>query len=226
MKEIFYLTTIFGALFLSGCGKPAEVSQNVEVNAPQATTNTKTNTTPDAAEEFEKSEKAKNEIVSSTRKLKDLKFWSAKTMSDTSPLLNGEMKFLAPDRFYLKQGENEAIVIGKDSYIKENGKWVRSKEDLSGLMSLSRDTMSEEVIKKIRNVRVIGNVQVNGKETTLYEHKINENGVQITNKLWVAADSGLLMKSERETKIGNRLSRLSIYFDYEKPVTIEAPKIE
>jgi hypothetical protein len=222
MKQIFYLIITFCALLLSGCGKPAEVSQNVESNSPSTTVNTATNT----AEELEKSEKAKNEIVSSTQKLKDLKFWSAKTMSDTSPLLNGEMKFEAPDRFYLKQGENEAIVIGKDSYIKEDGKWVRSKEDLSGLMALSRDKMSDEVIRKIKNVRVIGNAQVNGKETTLYEHKINENGVQITNKLWVATGSGLLIKSERETKIGNRLNRLSIYFDYEKPVEIEAPKIE
>lgn len=233
MKQTIYLTIFICALFLSGCGSSTEVTKNTETNTAvnSASTNNAVNnaanTETNSAEEAEKVEKAKNDIVNSTKKLKDLKFWSARTISETMPAMNGEMKFVAPDRFYLKQSGNEAIVVGKDSYVREEGgKWKKSPDDLSSLMELSKGGMSEEVVKKIKNVRVIGDVNLDGKPTTLYEHKTDENRMLSTTKMWISKDSGLLLKSERETLINGKLQRLTIFFDYEKPVSIESPKIE
>lgn len=228
MKQIIYLTIITAcALVLSGCGSSSDIPKNAETNTavntnPNAAANTGTNSA-----EAEKSEKAKNDIVNSTRKLKDLKFWSARIISETSPLINGQMKFVPPDRFYIKQSGNEAIVIGKDSYVREEGgKWTKSNEDLSRLKNFADSAMSEEVVKKIKNVRVIGDAKVDGKEATLYEHKTAENRIESTTKMWIAKDSGLLIKSEREDNIGGKIQRMTIFFDYETPVTIESPKIE
>jgi outer membrane lipoprotein-sorting protein len=231
MKQTIYLTIILCALFLSGCGNSSEFPKNAETNVANVAANTNTNVTvnvvTNTAEEAEKTEKAKNEIVNSTKKLKDLKSWSARMISETMSAVNGEMKFVAPDRFYLKQGGNEAIVIGKDSYVREEGgKWSKSKDDLSSLMEMSKGGMSEEIIKKIKNVRVIGDVNLEGKPTTLYEHKTDENRMLSTTKMWISKESGLLLKSERETIVSGKLQRLTIFFDYEKEVTIESPKIE
>ena len=171
------------------------------------------------------SEKAKEQVVSSTRKLKDLKFWSAKTEIEGMPALSGEIKYVAPDSFYFKQGPNEAIVIGDQTFTKENGKWAKSAFDMSGLKKIQENALTEEDVKKLANVQVTGNETLNGRKTTIYAHSVMNGSVESATRMWIDDETKLVMKTVVESRVGKQVQRIVTTYDFDTPVKIEAPKV-
>ncbi|HNQ15759.1 MAG TPA: hypothetical protein PKM58_09355 [Pyrinomonadaceae bacterium] len=178
-----------------------------------------------ASTETAESEKAKEEVVTSARKLKDLKFWSAKTEIEGNPALSGEIQYIAPDRFHFKQGGNEAIVVGDQTFAKENGKWVKADYDMSGFKKIQENALTEEDVKKIQNVQVLGEETLNGKRTTIYVHRSGGPSIDSVTKMWIDRENGLVMKSVVENRVGKQTQRIVTTYDFDTPVTIEAPKI-
>ncbi|MBK7704570.1 MAG: hypothetical protein IPJ30_02040 [Acidobacteria bacterium] len=171
------------------------------------------------------SEKAKEDVVASTRKLKDLKFWTAKTEIENMPALSGEIKYVAPDRYYFKQGANEAIVVGDQTFTKENGKWQKSDFDMSGLTKIRENALTEEDVKKIQNVSVIGSETLNGRRTTVYAHRATSGTVESATRMWIDEETKLVMKTVVENRAGKQTQRVTTTYDFDTPVKIESPKI-
>lgn len=220
MKKILILTAF--ALVAFGCAKTEEVKNTAAVNAPANTaTNTAANTSTVKEETYTSGANPRADLISATQKLQKLPFWSAKITSETSPDINAEMKYAAPDRYHIIKKDGEVIVIGNDSYEKQEGKWSIIEDNLGEMLREQMKAGMEEGVKNLQGVEIIGKDKVNGKDATIYQHKFGD----VVTKIWIGTESGLQLKNEVEANIGGTMQRQTTVYDYEKPVTIEAPKI-
>ncbi len=211
------LLPILFALIAAGCGGSPEVrnTNTPTANIQPAPVNA------NAAD----IDKTRDEVVKSVRGLKDLKFWTARTEIESMPALSGEIRYAAPDRFYFKQGPNEAIVIGDDTYTIENGKWKKSDFDMSGLKKIQENALTEDDVKKIKNVQTVGNETLNGRRTTVYTHSLINGSVETATKMWIDEETKLVMKSVVENRAGKQVQKIITTYDFETPVKIDVPKI-
>lgn len=220
MKRNRITGLVLAALLLGACSSEPDL-KNAVPPPKDAPVNSNVGANVNSAE----SEKAKEDVVASTRKLKDLKFWTARTEIENMPALSGEIKYVAPDRYYFKQGPNEAIVIGDQTFTKEEGKWRKSDFDMSGLKKIQENALTEEDVKKIKNAQVIGNETVNGRKTTIYAHSMINGTVEAATKMWIDDETKLVIKTIVENRAGKQVQRVVTTYDFDTPVKIEAPRV-
>lgn len=220
MKKILISTVI--ALVAFGCSKKEEVI-TYPINSPAANTatNRATNTSVVKEETYTSGANPRADLISATQKLQKLPFWSARITSFTMPETNAEMQFVAPDRYRIIKSDGEVIVIGNESYSKEKGKWTVLEDDIGEFIREQTRSGMEEGVKNLQNVEIVGKEKVNGKDATVYSHKFGD----IITKVWIGTESGLQLKNEVEANIGGAIQKQTTIYDYDKPVTIEAPKI-
>ena len=220
MKKVLILTAF--ALAALACGKTEEVKNTATNTAPAA--NTQANTAPEPVKEetFTSGANPRADLISAAQKRQKLPFWSAKITSETNPAVNAEMEYVAPDRYHFKLPSGEVIVIGSDSYSNEKGKWEKGDEDAGEFIKEQITTGIAEGAKNLQTVEIVGKEKVNGKNATVYLHKFGD----ITTKVWLANDSGLELKNQVEANVGGTMQKQTTVYDYEKPVKIEAPKID
>lgn len=227
MKKILILTAL--ALSVASCGKTEEVKNTAPASAPS---NTIANTAPaDAApvkdDVFTAGENPKGDVFYSTKKQLSAPVWSVTVTSETAMELNMLMEHVAPDRYYVKQPEGEVIVIGKNSYVNRNGSWEKAGVDLSEMISSQSKLVTEQALQNIKDVKKIGAEPFKGKEAIIYSYKNKDDksDEETTTTVWVDKATGLPLKIHIEGEVNGTLQKISSVYDYEKPVKIEAPKI-
>ena len=224
MKKILMTAAI--ALLTFGCSRSEEVKNTATaVNAPPAAANSEPVKEP---ESFTAGANPRGDVLYSTKKQMSAQVWSATVTSETTPELNMLMEHVAPDRYYVKQPAGEVIVIGSASYVNQSGKWQNAGIDLSEQLSSQVKLISEEALAKIKDVQKVGTEQVNGKEAIIYSYKTEADedaGEATTTKVWIDKDKGLPVKINVEGTINGQVQKVSTVYNYEKPVRIEAPKI-
>ncbi|SRR5215204_2281426 len=224
-KKIILAVLLLSAL---ACGKSSEV-KNTTVKAPAA--NTETNAQPPAPpakeEVYTSGADPRADLISAAQKRQKLPFWSAKVAVENMPQLNAEMQYSAPDRYWFKQAEGEAIVIGKETYSNETGAWVKEDENASDIIREKITSGINEGAQGLKDVsikiNIVGKEKINGQETNIYSFT---SGGMMT-KVWIESKSGLELKNEIETdsEETGKLKYTTIY-DYVTLVKIEAPKID
>lgn len=70
----------------------------------------------------------------------------------------------------------------------------------------------DAAIKNLKDVQIVGKEKLNGKDATIYQHK---NG-SVTTKVWIANDTGQIIKNEVEAIIGERVEKQTTIYDYDK----------
>ncbi len=185
-------------------------------------TNSQTVSEPPKEAVFTAGANPREDVISAAQKLQKLPFWSARITSATTPEVNAEMEYTAPDRFHMKDAKGEVIVIGNDSYSFNNGKWEKSEEDIGQAVGAQIKSGLEAGIKNLKDVRIVGREKFDGKDATVYSHKIGDE----TIKIWIANDSGLQLKNEVETNLGGKSLQITRIYDYDKKVSINAPKVD
>jgi hypothetical protein len=219
MKRIIFLAAL--ALIAAGCGTSNEV-KNTAANIAPANTQTNTATAEPVKEEtFTAGVNPRADLISATQKLQKLTFWSARITSVTTPDANAEMQYAAPDRYRIKKTDGEVIVIGNDSYSNEDGKWEKLDDDIGEFIREQTRTGIEQGVKNLKDVQIVGKEKVGDKDATVYMHKFGD----ISTKVWIGTESGLQLKNEVEANVGGKLEKQMTVYDYDKKVTIEAPKI-
>jgi hypothetical protein len=217
MKKVLIFTAI--ALISTACGTSTTEVKNT---ANTTVANTQATVEPTKEVVFTSGANPRDDIISATKKLQKLEFWSAKITSETTPEANAEMEYFAPDRYRIKKADGEVIVIGSDSYENQKGKWTKLDDNIGEIISSQTKAGIDEAIKNLREVQIVGKEKLNGKDATIYTHKIGD----ITTKVWIASDSGLQLKNEVEASIGGVAQKQTTVYDYDKKVKIEAPKID
>jgi len=172
----------------------------------------------------------KADVVAAARKFIELKSFSAKMEGVGQTEIKSRVDYVAPDKFHVTYlGGNgtgmEMINIGNDSYMKSGGgNW--SKMPGSGAKSIPtlRDSFTEEGLKTLTDVKFDGDDTVDGKPALVYSYKnVTPAGdFPFTSKIWIAKGTGLPVKIYVEYSNGV-LKNMTVNYDTESPVTIEAP---
>ena len=136
--------------------------------------------------------------------------------------------FVAPDRFHIKYlggtgAGMEIIYIGTDSYMKTGDKWSKMPSSGVNIPNL-RDSFTEAGLKTLTDVKFEGEDTVDGKPAMAYSYKnVTPVGAYpFTSKIWISQQSGLPLKIYVEYSNG-MLKNMTVNYDTESPVSIEAP---
>jgi hypothetical protein len=173
----------------------------------------------------------KADVVAASKKFIDLKSFTANMQGMGQTEIKSQVKYAAPDRFHVTYlggtgAGMEIIMLGNDSFMKSplNGKWTKMPGANNAAIPNLRDSFTEEGLKTLTDVKFEGEDAVDGKPAMAYSYKNQTpaGGFPFTSKMWVAKDSGLPLKIYVEYTNGV-LKNMTVNYDTETPVTIEAP---
>ena len=170
----------------------------------------------------------KADVIEASKKFIALPHFSAKMDGTGQTEIKSQVDFVAPDRFHIKYvggtgAGMEIIYIGKDSYMKTGDKWSKMPGSGTNVPTL-RDSFTEEGLKTLSDVKFDGQDTVDGKPALAYSYKsVTPVGAYpFSSKMWVAQATGLPLKIYVEYSNG-ALKNMTINYDTESPVSIEAP---
>lgn len=168
------------------------------------------------------------ELKAASKKFMDLKSFSAKMEGMGQTEIRSQVDFIAPDKFHVTYlggtgAGMELIYIGGDSYIKSGGKWTKMAGDAKSIPNL-RDSFTEEGLKSLTDVKYEGEETLDGKTAFVYSYKnvTPVGNYPFTSKSWINKITGLPIKIYVEYSNG-MLKNMTVNYDTESPVTIEAP---
>ena len=225
-----FIFTFFAFLLVVsfGCSskETAKTTTNSAANAPANTAVVEKEPEIDITAPFTPSANPKDDLLNSTKRLQGAESWTATLQSNLYPEAKTELKYLKPDRYHIKNSKSEVILIGKDGYGNQGGKWEKIEEDFGALIEQMKKNFNAESMKSINEVKKTGTEKIGNREATIYEYSIAGNNVmQNTTKVWIASD-GLPLRTVVETQQPDATQRVTTEYSYDKPVKIEAPQIQ
>jgi outer membrane lipoprotein-sorting protein len=171
----------------------------------------------------------KEEIVAASKKFIELPGFSAKMEGNGASQLRMQVDYAAPDSYHIMYlggtgAGMEMIMIGNKSFIKTGGKWSKMPGDGNASIPTLRDSFTEEGLKTLTDVKYDGDDTIDGNPAAVYSYKnvTPKGGYPFTSKIWVSKDTGLPMKITVDYTNGT-LKQMTVVYDTETPVTIEAP---
>jgi hypothetical protein len=170
----------------------------------------------------------KADIVAASKKFIDLPAFSAKMEGQGQSEIKSQVDYVAPDRYHVTYlggtgAGMEMIMMGNQTYMKVAGKWTKMPGNAKAIPTL-RDSFTEEGLKTLSDVKFEGDDSVDGKPALLYSYKnvTPVGNYPFSSKIWIGKDTGLPMKIYVEYSNG-MLKNMTVNYDTESPVTIEAP---
>ena len=171
----------------------------------------------------------KADVIEASKKFLTIPSYTAHMQgSGSQGDLKYQLEYSQPDKYHMTyQGGPgsgmEMIAIGSNMYTKMGGKWMKSPGDAKAIGS-SRDAFTDEGLKTLSDVTFDGNDTVDGRSAQVYKYKnvTPTGGFGYNCKMWVSSDKGLPMKLVCEYDNG-MLKQMTVTYDLETPVTIEAP---
>ena len=171
----------------------------------------------------------KADIVEASKKFIALKAFSAKMEGMGQTEIKSQVDYAAPDRYHISYlggtgAGMEIIYIGNQTYMKTGGKWSRTPGDSNAAIPTLRDSFTEEGLKTLTDVKYESEDTVDGKPALVYTYKnvTPKGGYPFSSKIWIAKASGLPLKIVVDYTNGV-LKQMTVNYDTESPVTIEAP---
>ncbi len=139
-----------------------------------------------------------------------------------------ELDFVAPDRFSIKNQmpnmKTEVIAIGNEAYNRINdGKWIKLPDGQIPVSEL-RKQMSKDAVNAMKDFESLGTESLNGTDAAVYKFKSSAGGETIS-KMWVSPANGLPLRVETEGNFGGKNIQLTITYNYDKEIKIEAPSV-
>ncbi len=133
-----------------------------------------------------------------------------------------EVSYVAPDRYSIKNGHMETIIIGKQTFMKLNGSWKKFPVDMASQIPNLRQAFTEEGMKGISNARYLDDEAIDGKDAFVLQYDGSYKGVgAYTSTLWIGKDDGLPIKIDVRYSDGV-LKTMTTDYDYDN-VTIDSP---
>lgn len=171
----------------------------------------------------------KEEVIQASKKFIALPAFAAKMEGFGQMEIKQQVDFVAPDRFHVTYLAGvapgmEIITIGDQSYMKTGGKWSKMPGGPNTSTPNLRDSFTEEGLKTLSDVKFEGEDTVDGKPGLVYTYKnvTPKGSFPFSAKMWVGARSGVPIKIVVDYTNGV-LKQMTVNYDTESPVTIEAP---
>ena len=213
------LAIIIAALAAGACSRQAPVANKVEPAQPAPAPAAKP--VEEKAPEFTNGAEPAKDIVSSSKKLNDATFWTATLTSSVSPGETVKMEYVAPDRYRLVKGGEEIVAVGRDSWVRENGKWQKAEDDFGGALKAGQPKVTAEMAEMIKDTKLQRKEAVGSRQASVYRFEVD--GTVTT--VWIADGTGLLLKLVTEREIdGEKITQTAVY-DYDSAPKIDPPKM-
>ena len=171
----------------------------------------------------------KADIIEASRKFIALQSFSAKMEGMGQTEIRSQVDYVAPDRYHVSYlggtgAGMEMIMIGNQSFMKTGGKWSKVPGDGNSSIPTLRDSFTEEGLKTLDEVKYEADDTADGKPARVYTYKnVTPKGAYpFSAKIWVGKDKGLPIKIVVDYTNGV-LKQMTVNYDTESPVTIEAP---
>ena len=171
----------------------------------------------------------KADIVEASKKFIALKAFSAKMEGMGQTEIKSQVDYVAPDRYHISYlggtgAGMEIIYIGNQTYMKTGGKWSKTPGDSNSAIPTLRDSFTEEGLKTLTDVKYESEDTVDGKPALVYTYKnvTPKGGYPFSSKIWIGKATGLPLKVVVDYTNGV-LKQMTVNYDTESPVTIEAP---
>jgi outer membrane lipoprotein-sorting protein len=216
MKKILVFVIFAIILGAASCGRISNLVTKSDSNSDSATSSNPVTASGNPRED----------VIKASKKFTEQQSFLATMDGSGSKDMHMELEYIAPDRYRIKtSAEMEAVILGKDTYLKTGGAWKKFPMNLGDSIAKMRDSLTEEGMKSLKDVEYLGEDAVNGKNALLYKYKgdtVKEKTVY-TSRLWVGKDNGLPLKIEVEYPAGSILKQMTTIYDYDTKVTIESP---
>ncbi len=139
-----------------------------------------------------------------------------------------EVSFVAPDKFSIKNNvptmKSEIIVIGNESFSRMgDGKWTKLPPNQGPSIADIRGKYSEESLAAMRDFTFVGKETINKRDALIFKYNTSYGGEAVC-KMWIDANSSLPIKVETDGIYANNKVQMTVTYDFEKEITIEAPK--
>ncbi len=145
------------------------------------------------------------------------------------------VEFIRPDSVHLASEGFEMIVVGGNTYLREEGgDWLQSPVPMGDLFAELLDEFTnpeaveellDDLFLTVENVNFIGQEALDGKQTRVYEYtatsSLDDSASQ--NTIWVGVDDGLLYRQLIDSDNEGVQSRMTMTYEYGEDITIEAP---
>lgn len=174
------------------------------------------------------------DVVQASKRFLDLPKFSAQMEGRGKTNMSMKLDYLAPDRYHMtnlgssQQAMAEFIVIGPDMYMKFGGRWQKMPGAAGNAVPKLREMFNEEGLKTLQDVKYVGDEDVNGERAHLYTYRSTVTNANVpypfSSKIWVGSDDGLPQRIEVTYDQGD-LKTMTILYDYEKSISIEAPSV-
>lgn len=136
-------------------------------------------------------------------------------------------EFVAPDRFRMRTGPTELIVIGEAAFLKTLGSWQRVTTGLQNQMKSMRDSQWVEKLRKSTDAKFVQADTLDGKPMLVFECNADSLlGAEGNTyaKTWVGVLDGLPHKAEFEGMTGSvKTKGVMTWYDYNADIKIEPP---
>jgi len=169
----------------------------------------------------------KEAVVAAAKKFMDLKYFIASIDNMAEKQSHSEVKFVAPDKYHIKNDAGEIVMIGRKSWLKSSsdGKWTSMPDADPATMGGVRDSFKEEMIKAGTDFKSEGEETVGGTPSYVYSFKSKtvSGGYPFTMKLWVSKATGVPRKSHAEFSNGF-LKWADVMYETDTTVTIDPPQ--
>lgn len=228
MKNNLILPIVILCFAVIGCAKIKELAGGAK-DPSSNSDSLASNSAPSTGTKSTAGADPKADIVAASKKFIALPSFSAKMDGTGTTALQSKVEYVAPDRFHISYlggtgAGMEMIMIGKQTYMKSGGNWIKSPVALGESIPNLRDSFTEEGLKTLDEAKFEGEDTVDGKPALVYSYKnvTPKGGYPFHSKIWVGKSSGLPMKIEVNYENGT-LKQMTINYDTETPVTIEPP---
>ncbi|MDR3577409.1 MAG: hypothetical protein P4L50_26400 [Anaerolineaceae bacterium] len=227
----FYHTIVLGliALLLVSCtlarrGASAGGSASITFTTPAATI-----APTQIVLSVAGSKQAVNAIINAAKAQITAKSWRVKSNIESNQVtIQGTLDYVAPDRYHLTTSTIDMISIGPKSYINQNGKWLVSPLNVTGLIStLMNSALPQDLENNITNAKQLNPDTLNGNPMKVYQfdNTFTQNNINITTttKLWVGAGDGLPYHEVIQGNINGVQAVTTNQVVYDPSIQIEDP---
>jgi hypothetical protein len=228
MKNKLVLPIAILCFAVLGCSKIKELAGGSNPTSSNSNS-AASNSGPSTGTKTSYSGEPKADIIAASKKFIALPAFSAKMDGTGTNEMHYKVEYAAPDKFHIAYlggtgAGIEMIIIGKQTYMKMGGNWIKSPAPSGDSIPNLRDSFTEEGLKTLDEAKFEGDDTVDGKPALVYSYKnvTPKGGFPFHSKIWVGKNSGLPMKIEVNYENG-ALKQMTINYDTDSPVTIEAP---
>lgn len=132
-----------------------------------------------------------------------------------------------PDRYHMRNADAEFIIVPGRTFMKQGNQWMPFPMDMSNMIRHLTPEAMRQGYEAMRDVQDLGTEDVDGRPARVYAYATSGEIMGIRSdsrvKLWIDADSGLVVKQVVDGEAMRIPSTTEQRYEYDPSIAIRAP---